>query len=153
MHNNDTSHHTSHHSKTPSLYSHVLTEAQIESNRKVILALLGKVRRQGMDNVVHYLCQTTDFFNAPSSISGRHHNWCGGLAQHALEVYARLRELLPEGSLDEESIIISALFHDICKADYYRWSHHQKRWVRQPHPRAPRLPLCASAARRVPPAP
>lgn len=40
----------------------------------------------------------------------------------------------PEGTLDEESIIISALLHDICKADHYRWSHHQKRWVRQLHP-------------------
>lgn len=98
MHNNDTSHHTSHHSNTPSLYSHVLTEAQIESNRKVILALLSKVRRQGMGNVVRYLCQTTDFFNAPSSISRRHHNWRGGLALHALEVYAHLRELLPRGN-------------------------------------------------------
>lgn len=65
-----------------------------------------------MDEVVHYLFES-GFFIVPSSIY-RHHNWCGGLAQHILGVYLTAKEH-GEG-LPEDSLIIAGLLHDICKA-------------------------------------
>lgn len=118
---------------TPSVRHHVLTDAQIESIRKSILNLLSKVKRRGMNNVMHFLLKETDFFNTPSSNCGRHHNWRGGLAQHAMETYVFLRNRFSQDQYDEETLIICALFHDICKAEQYRWSSHRHRWVHRHH--------------------
>jgi hypothetical protein len=70
----------------------------------------------------------TDFYSAPSSASF-HSNYEGGLLDHSLLVYAaacKLKnvylELKPELAswLDDNSIIISTLLHDVCKTEFYK---------------------------------
>ncbi len=90
----------------------MLTEEQIKANRNEIIHLLASTNRQGIESVLEYL-DSSGFFEAPSSID-RHHNWRGGLAQHSLGVCNIAIEL--KGELPVDSIIISGLLHDICKA-------------------------------------
>lgn len=65
--------------------------------------------------------ETTDFYYAPAS-TRFHGNHEGGLLEHSLNVYDALKDLVkqfPEIVVSEETIAISALFHDLCKANYY----------------------------------
>lgn len=120
---------------SPAVRHHVLTDEQIEGIKKGLLNLLGRVERPGMQSVLHFLQEKTDFFNTPSSIVGRHHNWRGGLAQHALETYAFLCGSVAPDTYDEDTLILCAVLHDICKADHYRWSRSRQRWVLSRHPK------------------
>ena len=90
----------------------MLTEEEIKENRERIVSLLESTRREGMEKVLEYL-DRHNFYEIPSSLY-RHHNWDGGLAQHCLGVYDRLKAT--GGDLPEESVIIVSLLHDICKA-------------------------------------
>ena len=86
-------------------------------------------QREGSDKLLAWL-ESSDFFIAPAST--RYH-LCreGGLCEHSIHVYERLRELyltekvrgglLPElTDQEEETIAIVGLLHDICKVDVYR---------------------------------
>lgn len=81
--------------------------------------------REGMDRLVNYIKNSTDFYVAPAST--RFHLACeGGLLQHSLNVYeclqakrnspvwAKVLENTPD-----DSLIIVALLHDLCKANFY----------------------------------
>lgn len=90
----------------------MMTDKEIERNRRTIISLLRSTERENMENVISYLNQS-GFFIVPSSIN-RHHNWKGGLAQHSLGVYTTAKK---RGSgLPTDSLIIVGLLHDICKA-------------------------------------
>lgn len=121
-------------SPTPAVRHHVLTNEQIEGIKNGLLGLLGRVKRPGMARVLRFLQQETAFFYTPSSITGRHHNWRGGLAQHALETYVFLHGTVASKTYDEETLILCAVLHDICKADHYRWSRSRQRWVLRRRP-------------------
>ena len=76
--------------------------------------------RAGVGDLMEWL-DRTDFFDAPAS--GRYHGACpGGLVDHSLAVLDQLRRINAawEMGLDEGSMVVCALFHDLCKADYYR---------------------------------
>lgn len=83
------------------------------------------IQRDGINNLLNWL-ESTDFFTAPAS-SRYHGAFEGGLAMHSLNVYRRLKDLTvfygcEEGSAEDismESVAIVALFHDLCKVDYY----------------------------------
>lgn len=86
--------------------------------------MLTQFERPGMDNLIKYL-RESDFYTAPAST--RFHS-CheGGLLEHSLNVADCLSRKLDNpiwsGILNEvgqESIIISALLHDICKSNFY----------------------------------
>ena len=102
--------------------AYALTNLIIEENKRTIIDLLQSTHRKGMDNVIHYL-NDSGFFIIPSSLH-RHHNWCGGLAQHSLGVYMTARE--NSENLPKDSVIIACLLHDICKAGkyYYDFQYH-----------------------------
>lgn len=92
-----------------------------EELKNQFIELLRSTKREGMDSVIAFLC-TSDFFTAPAST--RYHS-CheGGLLEHSMLVYGQLKEKLGSteiyGSYSEDTIIISALLHDICKTNYY----------------------------------
>lgn len=97
------------------------------SLKEKILDLLDKTEREGIDNVMQYLC-SSDFFTAPASTSF-HGNYERGLAEHSYNVYIaamRLRataiSLNPdmEKQLPEDSVTLAALLHDVCKIDIYK---------------------------------
>lgn len=82
------------------------------------------VVREGKEKLLEYI-QNSDFFTAPASAK-YHGNHEGGLVEHCLNVYKRLKSLIVsefgENYTDhysDETIAIVALFHDICKVNSY----------------------------------
>ena len=98
-----------------------------------------KIHREGIETLLEYL-EKSDFFYAPAS-SKFHCDHEGGLAEHSINVYERLRQnILNEyGNFDtisEETIAICGLFHDLCKIEYYTVSmrnvKEDGKWVQKP---------------------
>jgi len=84
-----------------------------------ITSLLVCTGREGIDKLVDYLI-TDGFFESPASI--RYHGcYNGGLADHSYNVYEELKayNLLFKLECPEESIVIAALLHDVCKIGAY----------------------------------
>ena len=105
------------------------------SVRATIRELLEEVRKEvnyeemnrGVNNVLRYLDQSGFYYRA-SSAHG-HHNFPGGLAEHCLGVCNKALEM-GQDKYTRKSLIISGLFHDICKADRFyfigsRIMHHR----------------------------
>jgi len=86
-------------------------------------SLLKSVEREGMDKLIAFI-QKSDFYTAPAST--RYHS-CheGGLLEHSLNVYncldTKLKQepWLSKVKIDDESIKIVALLHDLCKTYFY----------------------------------
>lgn len=97
----------------------------IEENIEKFEKLLSTVRRDGVEKLLHYIQKNTDFYKAPAST--KFHLACaGGLLQHSLNVYECLiakressvwKDVLKD--IPDESLIIIALLHDLCKANFY----------------------------------
>ena len=88
-----------------------------------------RVQRDHADALLAWLERETDFFEAPTS-SKHHGAHPGGLLEHSLNVYHRLRAIvcletygeitsatLAEGV--EETVAILGLLHDVCKVGVY----------------------------------
>lgn len=93
----------------------------IEKNKQEFLAICNEhIKRKGIDKLLEYLTNNSDFFTAPAS-SKYHDSYEGGLCQHSLNVYKMLMasELL-QPQVSQESIALCALFHDICKINFYK---------------------------------
>lgn len=104
------------------------------------------VKRPGSDKLLAWL-ETTDFFDAPAS-TRFHLSRPGGLVEHSVHVYERLRALfiaekeradLCAGitSQEEETIAICGLLHDVCKANFYtvemrNRKNEQGQWEKYP---------------------
>lgn len=107
----------------------------IQENIARFEAELAKVNRPGMDKLLAYI-RKSDFYKAPAST--KYHLSCeGGLLQHSLNVLDALRGILlptPDGefsylaagktvaTIPQDSAIIIALLHDICKTYFYTTS-------------------------------
>lgn len=108
----------------------------IDLNRNIARfeTLLSDTKREGMDGLLAYI-RKSDFYTAPAST--KYHLSCpGGLLQHSLNVYDTLRAVLtPDvkgfdsmmyaggyvlSRVPRESVIITALLHDICKTHFYK---------------------------------
>ena len=97
----------------------------IEENIRRFEELMGSVQKDGVSKLMNYIRNRTDFYKAPAST--RFHLACeGGLLQHSLNVYDCLiakkespfwGPVLAEVS--DESLILTALLHDLCKANFY----------------------------------
>ncbi len=85
-----------------------------------IIELLKSTNREGMDKLIEFL-EKSDFFKAPAS-TRYHGNYEGGLAEHSFKVYEILKEKInfAKMTVPEDTIIISALMHDICKTNFYK---------------------------------
>ena len=104
-----------------------LTQQQINDNKQKFLDLFATyVKRDGVDKLLDYLINKSDFFSAPASTKF-HGSFDGGLALHSLNVYDCLKNYLDRPRVkdeyklnySDESIVICALLHDICKANVY----------------------------------
>jgi len=83
------------------------------------------IKREGIINLVSWLKTDTDFFTAPAS-SMFHGNYEGGLLEHSVNVlqfalhnFNFIVKNNPDLEYLRESVVISALFHDVCKTNYY----------------------------------
>lgn len=99
-----------------------LTRKKIEENQDSICRLLRGTEREGIDDLIVWLEEETDFFTAPaSSKTERHGCYEGGLADHSANVYSIFRQKAVQFSLDleDDEIVIASLLHDLCKANFY----------------------------------
>ena len=74
--------------------------------------------RDGIEELLGWV-EESDFFYAPAS-TRFHGNYKYGLLEHSLNVYKALKKLVKqheEVEVSDETLAISALFHDICKAN------------------------------------
>lgn len=103
--------------------------SKLEENKIEFLSLLRSTKRDGIENLINWLEEKSDFFDAPSSTI-YHCNYRGGLCEHSLNVYKAAKSFydsykklsLPEKNIEEiteDNLIISCLLHDLCKANYY----------------------------------
>ena len=90
--------------------------------KEEFLNLLRKVNREGIEDLIQFL-EKSDFFKAPAS-TRFHGNYEEGLVEHSLKVYEILKHKVEHNikgvTIPEESIILIALLHDICKTNYYK---------------------------------
>ena len=111
----------------------MLTEKQIESNKKRYIDLINSISVQGADKEKFLAwLNNSDFFVAPAS-SKFHCAYAGGLCQHSLNVYDALLKLVDDyGAIagedyDEDELKIVALLHDIAKTNFYeQWFRNVK---------------------------
>lgn len=107
----------------------IFTNEQLVQMKDEFNTLLRSTNRPGVDNLIAWL-EKTDFYVAPAS-QGYHGCFPGGLLSHSLNVYhaaVKLREAYKELALPEkkvaeipdDSLIISTLLHDLCKANIYK---------------------------------
>lgn len=118
------------------------------------IQLLKSVRRPGVDALIDYL-EKSDFFEAPASTI-YHGSYAGGLVEHSLNVYTMLQWYVANlqdsdfelPKISEESIIVVALLHDLCKVNCYHKStrnvknEQTGKWEKVPcYKREPLLPM------------
>jgi hypothetical protein len=95
-----------------------------QTNIEKFESMLSRYDREGMDRLLDYI-RKSDFYTAPAST--RFHS-CheGGLLEHSLNVCETLlskrndpiwHDMLE--NIGEESLVIIALLHDLCKTNYY----------------------------------
>jgi hypothetical protein len=96
----------------------------LESKKRFKEVALG-LNRPGVDRLVEWLENETDFFLAPASRT-HHGAFEGGLVHHSLNVMdaaeqmARVLFNLKCVSINLNSLILVALFHDVCKINLYK---------------------------------
>jgi hypothetical protein len=93
------------------------TKKQYETYKEV---LRRTVHREGVETMLEWL-DRTDIATAPASTK-YHGAYEGGLVEHLLDVYAALLQT-SDGyglNLDEESMALVALTHDLCKVNSYK---------------------------------
>ena len=83
------------------------------------------IKREGADKLLQWL-ESTDFFTCPAS-TRFHNNFEGGLVDHSVKVYHRLKKIVADEKIKitDEGIAVVALLHDVCKANIYK--------VKNPH--------------------
>ena len=99
----------------------------VQANKDRFCEILRRTGRAGVETVLAELDQL-GFFSAPAS-TRFHLAEEGGLCQHSLNVYdeamlvkvlqCRLRPNL-EPKLDDVSVAVAAVLHDVCKAEVYK---------------------------------
>jgi hypothetical protein len=100
----------------------MLTDS-IQHDKDYFYALVDALHRDGIKEFCEWL-ETTDFFTAPAS-HHFHESYKGGLLEHSLRVYlelTRLASLYSDIPFSSESLIITSLFHDVCKIGFYTTS-------------------------------
>ncbi len=98
------------------------------AKEKFIQIYKENITREGSDRLLEWL-EKSDFFTASAS-TRFHLSRPGGLVEHSIHVYERLRRLyLSENNSEletyleqpeEETIAICGLLHDVCKVGVYR---------------------------------
>lgn len=103
----------------------MITEEQRLADKEEFIELIKSIDREGFDSdrLLRQL-EKSDFYTAPAST--KYHNCVeGGLLNHSLNVYYNLMHLVTykydmlKEKIDENSIKIVSLLHDISKMNYY----------------------------------
>ena len=91
-----------------------------EELKKLIIERLKSIKRDGIDDLIDYLLNKTDYFEAPASTK-YHCNFDGGLALHSHNVVELLMQKNKQYKLglSDESMYLTGYMHDLCKCDMY----------------------------------
>jgi len=85
--------------------------------------LLRSTNREGIEDLIKFLEEKTDFFKAPASTKF-HGSYEGGLLEHSMKVYEILKHKVEHNVIDlkvpEDTLILVPLLHDICKVNFYK---------------------------------
>lgn len=116
-----------------------MNNEDIEKYWQEYVSLLRKTGREGIESLITWLGEKSDFKYAPASTK-YHLNCKGGLMIHSLNVYYSLiddfKHFVELFEIPEDTLIISALLHDICKANTYitemRNVKKDGEWVQEP---------------------
>lgn len=109
--------------------------------KEKIIELLRSTNRDGIEDVITFLTEKSDFFTAPAS-TRFHGDYEGGLAEHSLKVYEILDRKVKSGiydiEVDDATIKIAAILHDICKCNFYKVDYRNAKnahgdWERVPY--------------------
>ncbi len=112
----------------------------INQNKEKFLNIAKElIKRDGIEELLKWL-ESTDFFEAPAS-ARFHLAEAGGLCQHSLNVFERLKKLafdhFGEEHTNLETIAICSLFHDVCKCCFYKTDYRNVKengeWVQKPY--------------------
>ncbi len=102
-----------------------MQDEYIQRLRDQFIRTCKNINRDGIMDLLRYVEEKTDFFVAPASTK-YHGNYKGGLLEHSLNVYHAVFKLnsmiFPDIVIPPDSLAITALFHDLCKANYYELS-------------------------------
>ena len=86
------------------------------------IELLKSTNREGIEELIEFI-KKSDFFTAPAS-TRFHGSYEKGLLEHSMKVYEILKHKVETSvvpiNVPDESLIIIALLHDICKVNYYK---------------------------------
>ena len=98
--------------------------------KEEFIKLLESTNREGISGVIDFL-NRSDFFTAPAS-TRFHGAYEGGLLEHSLKVYEIFKEKIKNSGLNtkEDTIIIAALLHDICKSNFYKTDYRNAKNAR-----------------------
>lgn len=109
-----------------------ISKEKIAENKERFISLLSSVNREGISELIDYL-EKGDFFYAPASTK-YHGNFEGGLCEHSLKVYDLICELdsiyynqVKGAEIDNDSLIIVSLLHDLSKIGTYEVSYSNKK--------------------------
>ena len=90
--------------------------------KEEFINLLKSTKREGIENLISFL-EKTDFFTAPAS-TRFHGAYEGGLLEHSMKVYEildkKIKQTYLDINIDDATIKIVALLHDICKLNFYK---------------------------------
>jgi len=93
----------------------------INNKQRFLDICKSEIKREGLNDLLDWL-EKSDFFYAPASTKF-HGNYAGGLLIHSLNVYDCLKMLIKANGIEDisdETVAIVSLFHDICKANFYK---------------------------------
>lgn len=102
-----------------------LTEEKEKEDMKklknTILDRLKTVKRDGIEELINYLLERTDYFTAPASTKF-HSNFDGGLALHSHNVVELLIQKNQQYKLglSNDTIYLTGYLHDLCKCNMYQ---------------------------------
>lgn len=90
--------------------------------KEEFISLLRSTNRDGIEDLIQFL-EKSDFYKAPAS-TRFHGSYEGGLLEHSMKVYEILKYKVKNSVLNlnvsDDTLIIIALLHDICKANFYK---------------------------------
>ena len=117
-----------------------MEEQKIEEMWKEFKTILLNTKRKGIENIINWLENETDFKTAPASTQ-YHSSIKGGLLYHSLQVYYHMYDfnnLLQIFDLSNETVAITALLHDVCKTNTYDVSYRNTKneegnWIKVPY--------------------
>lgn len=89
---------------------------KLKNQKELFIELLNSVNREGITDLLNNL-DSVGFFESPASAK-YHSSYEGGLLSHSMNVYFNLVKL-NDGSYDNDTLIVVALLHDVCKAGTY----------------------------------